>query len=113
MHTKMKGPLQNSYRIKLLMHVKMMFTKMFSELQHVIDDMMPSLGAVAVTVEGPEDPPVVRPISCQTRGDDEVLKERMEEGDHLFRKTQCACEPREKTPYIAKRESVQTGGARG
>ena len=83
MHAKRKGQLQNSYSIKLKMQFKIMFTKISSELKHVIDEMIPLVGAVAVAVEGVEDPPVVRHTVRHIRGDDEVLKEKTKKRDHL------------------------------
>ena len=114
MHTKMKRPLQNSWSAKLQMRVKIMFTKRSSEINYVIGDMIPSLGAVAVTMAGGEDSPVMRYIVRHLRGDVEVLRERGPKiRGGLCRKVQCACAHCEKTLYTAKRESARAGGVRG
>lgn len=62
------------------MEVKIIITKMSSEFKHIIDDIIPLLGAVSVTVEGAEDPPVVRIIELHARGNGKVLKERTANG---------------------------------
>ena len=83
------------------MHVKIIFTKMSSGLKQVFENMIHSLGAVAVKVEGGQDQTVVRHIARHIRGDGELLKESTEKSDLLCRKTLLACEPCEKTPHTA------------
>ena len=105
----MKGPLQNSYTIKVQTQIKIMFTKMSSELKHIIEDITPPLGAVAVAVKGGEDPPVVRHIVYQVIGDGGVLKQKTERKKPSMSKNAVRMSACEKTQNTEKKRISANG----
>ena len=105
----MKVLLQNSYTIKVQTQIKIMFTKMSSELKHTIEDIRATLGAVAVAVKRGEDPPVVRHIVYQVVKDGGVLKEKTKRKKAYMSKNAVRMSAREKTQHTEKKRISANG----